>query len=206
MTFRFGDALRRALDITVALTVLVIGAPVLVGLAVLVRLRLGSPVLFRQERLGRGGHPFALVKFRSMRDPAPGREGPEFDAERLTSFGSQLRSTSLDELPSMWNLLRGDITLVGPRPLPTAYWTRYRGDEFERFLVKPGFTGYAQINGRNSVDWDDRLAMDVQYVRNRTLFGDLRIVMKTVPVVLERSGVSHGEGVTMHALRENRPD
>lgn len=199
------DVVRRLVDIATASAVLVLGAPVLLLVAAMIRLQLGSPVLFRQRRLGKAGRPFELVKFRSMRDPAPGREGPEFDAERLPKFGRLLRSTSLDELPSMLNLLRGDITLVGPRPLPTVYWDRYRGDEYERFLVKPGFTGLAQINGRNAVDWDERLAFDVEYVRTRTLLGDARIVAATVPMVLKRSGVDHAEGVTMHALPENRP-
>ena len=202
---RLAEGVRRLVDVTVALSVLVLGAPVLVVIAVLIRLKLGSPVLFRQRRLGMAGRPFELVKFRSMRDPTPGRDGPEFDAERLPPFGTLIRATSLDELPSMLNLLRGDITLVGPRPLPTIYWDRYRGDEYERFLVKPGFTGLAQINGRNTVDWDERLAFDVQYVRNRSLLGDLRIVLATVPMVLKRSGVDHAEGVTMHALPADRP-
>lgn len=188
-----------------ACLVLLLGSPVLLATAVAVRLRLGSPVLFRQQRLGLAGRPFQLVKFRSMRHPAPGREAPEFDGERLTRLGRFLRSTSLDELPEMWNLLKGDLTLVGPRPLPTSYWHRYRGDEYERFLVKPGITGLAQVSGRNAVDWDQRLALDVQYVRTRSVAGDLRILLRTVGVVLGRSGVDHGEGVTMHALPEGRP-
>ncbi|CAB4862597.1 unannotated protein [freshwater metagenome] len=199
------NAVRRMVDITVAVLVLVVGLPLLVAVAVAVRVRLGSPVLFRQRRLGLGGRPFDLVKFRTMRDPAPGREAPEFDTERLPRFGQVLRSTSVDELPSMLNLLRGDITLVGPRPLPEQYWTRYRGDEYERFWVKPGLTGLAQINGRNTVEWDQRLALDVQYVRTRSLRSDLSILIKTIPVVLGRAGVNHTEGVTMHALPTDRP-
>ncbi len=199
------NAVRRVLDITVASMILVVGSPVLLAVAVAVRLRLGSPVLFRQRRLGIGGQPFDVLKFRTMRDPAPGREGPEFDAERLPRLGQFLRGASLDELPSMINLLRGDVTLVGPRPLPDQYWSRYRGAEYERFRVKPGVTGLAQINGRNTVDWDERLAFDVQYVRTRSLRGDLQILMKTIPVVLGRSGVNHAEGVTMHALPTDRP-
>lgn len=200
------DAVRRLLDTLVAVVVLVVGSPVLAAVALAVGLRLGRPVLFRQQRLGVGGRPFHLVKFRSMRHPQPGREAPEFDSERLTALGGFLRSTSLDELPEMWNLLKGDLTLVGPRPLPTAYWTRYRGAEYERFLVKPGITGLAQVNGRNAVAWDDRLALDVQYVRTRTLRGDLAILLRTVAVVLSRSGVDQAGGVTMHELPEGRPD
>jgi len=199
------DAVRRLLDTLVAVVVLVVGSPVLAAVALAVGLRLGRPVLFRQQRLGVGGRPFHLVKFRSMRHPQPGREAPEFDSERLTALGGFLRSTSLDELPEMWNLLKGDLTLVGPRPLPTAYWTRYRGAEYERFLVKPGITGLAQVNGRNAVAWDDRLALDVQYVRTRTLRGDLAILLRTVAVVLSRSGVDQAGGVTMHELPEGRP-
>ncbi len=202
---RLADAVRRVLDIAVALAVLVLGSPLLAAIAAAIRVTMGSPVLFRQRRLGRGGHPFDLVKFRTMKHPAPGREGPEFDAERLTRLGRFLRATSLDELPGMWNLLRGDLTLVGPRPLPEHYWPRYRGEEYERFYVKPGITGLAQVNGRNTVGWDERLALDVEYVRTRTLWGDLRILARTVPMVLRRAGVDHAEGVTMHALPEDRP-
>ncbi len=198
------DALRRVVDIVVAALVLTIGLPVIVVVAVVVRLRMGSPVLFRQRRLGRGGVPFDLLKFRSMHHPAPGKDGPEFDAERLGRLGRLLRATSLDELPSFLNLLRGDITLVGPRPLPAHYWTRYVGAEYRRFEVKPGITGLAQVSGRNTVDWDERLALDVQYVRERSLWGDLRIVLRTIPVVLGRDGVDHADGVTMHALPEHR--
>ncbi len=188
-----------------AVGALVIGSPIIAGVALLVRLRMGSPVLFRQERLGLGGRPFRLVKFRTMLQPAPGRESPEFDAERLTAFGRFLRSTSLDELPELVNLLRGDITLVGPRPLPVAYFHRYRGDEFERFEVKPGITGLAQVSGRNTLDWDERLALDVQYVRNRTIRGDLVILARTVAVVLRRDGIDQTGGVTMHPLPADRP-
>lgn len=200
------DTIRRAFDVAVATAVLVLGSPVLLVVALAVRLRLGAPVLFRQERLGLAGRPFRLVKFRTMRHPKPGREAPEFDAERLTRLGGFLRSTSLDELPEMWNLLKGDLTLVGPRPLPTAYWTRYRGTEYERFLVKPGITGLAQVSGRNTVGWDERLAIDVQYVRSRTLRGDLMILLRTIGAVLRRSGVDQAQGVTMHQLPEGRPD
>lgn len=204
-TPRWENALRRAVDVVLAATVLLLGAPLLALLALVVRLRLGSPVFFHQTRLGRGGRPFRLVKFRSMRHPAPGREAPEFDAERLTRFGGFLRSTSLDELPEFWNVLRGDMTLVGPRPLPAGYWPRYRGDEYERFLVKPGITGLAQVNGRNACDWDDRLRLDVQYVRTRSLQGDLGILAKTVAVVARRTGVDQDGGVTMTELPQGRP-
>lgn len=199
------DAVRRMADIMVAAVGLVVASPVLLCLAITVRVRMGRGVLFRQRRLGRAGHPFLLLKFRTMRNPAPGREAPEFDAERLTSLGRFLRGTSLDELPSLVNLLRGDLTLVGPRPLPVHYWDRYRGDEYRRFEVKPGITGLAQVSGRNAVDWPERLALDVRYVAERSLRGDVRILLRTVPTVLGRSGVDHGEGVTMHELPARRP-
>lgn len=198
------DTVRRLIDVAVAVLVLVFAAPVLVLVALAVRIGLGSPVLFRQRRLGLGGVPFDVLKFRTMRHPQPGFEGPEHDALRLTALGRFLRSTSLDELPSFVNLLRGEITLVGPRPLPEHYWPRYLDDEYRRFEVKPGITGLAQINGRNATDWDTRLALDVRYVRERSLLGDLRIVAATVPMVLRRHGVDQAGGVTMQALPEGR--
>lgn len=199
------DAVRRIVDVLAAVTLLVVTSPVLVGATLATRLSVGSPVVYRQRRIGRGGHPFELLKFRSMRDPRPGREAPEFDAERITRVGAWLRSTSLDELPSLLNLLRGDITLVGPRPLPVHYWSRFRGAEYERFEVLPGITGLAQVSGRNELDWPERLAIDVEYVRTRSLLGDLRIVLRTVPTVLGGGGVEQEAGVTMTELAADRP-
>jgi lipopolysaccharide/colanic/teichoic acid biosynthesis glycosyltransferase len=202
---RAADAVRRVVDVVAAALGLVVTSPLLLGAALAIRVRLGRGVLFRQRRVGRGGHPFVLLKFRTMRHPAPGRTGPEHDAERLTRLGSWLRATSIDELPSLVNLLRGDITLVGPRPLPVHYWDRYRGDEYRRFEVKPGITGLAQINGRNTLGWPERLAFDVEYVETRSLSNDLRILARTVPVVLGRGGVDQEGGVTMHELPADRP-
>ena len=199
------DAVRRCVDIAVALIGLVVAAPVFAVAAGAIRVAMGPGVLYRAERLGRGGHPFTLLKFRSMRHPEPGQEGPEFDQLRLGRLGRWLRATSLDELPSLVNLLRGDITLVGPRPLPVHYWDRFRGDEYRRFDVRPGITGLAQVSGRNTVDWDSRLALDVEYVTQRSLRGDLAILARTVPAVLRREGVDHAPGVTMHALPPDRP-
>ena len=191
-------------DIVAAACGLLLTSPLLLGAAVATRLSAGRGVVYRQRRLGLAGRPFELLKFRSMRHPAPGREGPEFDGERMTRVGQWMRATSLDELPSLWNLLRGEITLVGPRPLPVHYWDRFVGDEYERFEVRPGITGLAQVNGRNAVDWPERLAFDVEYVRTRTLRGDLRILLETVPAVLGRSGVDQADGVTMHELPADR--
>jgi lipopolysaccharide/colanic/teichoic acid biosynthesis glycosyltransferase len=202
---RRADVIRRAVDVFVAAIGLILSWPVLAVGAVAVRVSMGRGVLFGQQRLGRAGRPFVLWKLRTMRHPRPGREGPEFDAERLTALGRWLRASSVDELPSLWNLLRGDITLVGPRPLPVHYWPRYRGDEYRRFEVKPGITGLAQVSGRNLVDWPERLALDVRYVQERSIRGDLAILLRTVPVVLKGTGVSNGQVPTMHALPEHRP-
>lgn len=199
------DAVRRLADIVVAVVGLVLAAPLLLVITIAVRVRLGSGVLFRQQRLGLAGHPFGLLKFRTMAHPAPGREGPQFDAERLPRLGRFLRSTSLDELPSLFNLLRGDVALVGPRPLPVHYWDRFHGDEYRRFEVKPGITGLAQVSGRNSLDWPERLALDVKYVSERSLWGDIGILVRTVPAVFGRGGVNHAAGVTMHELPADRP-
>ena len=197
---RAADAVRRMIDVLAGGLGTVVLAPVWVVVALVVRFRLGSPVLFRQRRLGRGGAPFELLKFRTMLPPKPGHEGPEFDAERLPALGRFLRSTSLDELPSFVNLLRGEITLVGPRPLPVHYWDRYTTTQLRRLEVKPGITGLAQVAGRNAVDWPQRLALDVKYVEQRSLSLDARILLRTIPVVFGRRGVDHAQGVTMHEL------
>ncbi len=200
MTGRLADGLRRCVDVMVSLALLVVLSPVMLAAALAIRVRMGAPVTFRQQRLGRGGVPFTLFKFRSMHAPGRGHEGPEFDHLRLGRLGRLLRSTSLDELPSLLNLLRGEIALVGPRPLPVAYWPRFTDEQLTRFEVKPGITGLAQVAGRNSVDWPHRLALDVRYVRERTLRLDMRVLLQTVPLVLGRSGVDHADGITMHEL------
>ena len=201
---RVADAVRRTVDVAVSLAGLVVTAPLAAGIALATRLTLGPGVLYRQERLGRGGRPFVLLKFRSMRHPPPGRADPRHDADRLTRLGAVLRTTSADELPSLVNLLRGDIALVGPRPLPTHYWSRFRDDELDRFLVRPGITGLAQVSGRNLLSWDDRLALDVEYVRHRSLRGDLRVLLRTVPAVLRATGVGAARGATMASLPADR--
>jgi len=202
---RVADVVRRTVEIAAAAIGLIVLSPVLAAVAIAVRLSMGSGVLFRQRRLGRHGTVFALFKFRTMRHAAPGRSGPEFDAERITRTGAILRSTSLDELPSLVNLLFGHISLVGPRPLPVHYWDRFRGAEYERFAVRPGITGLAQVSGRNTLDWPERLALDVEYVRTRSLLGDLKILARTVPTVFGRSGVAHEGTVSMHELPADRP-
>jgi lipopolysaccharide/colanic/teichoic acid biosynthesis glycosyltransferase len=184
-----------------AVPVLVLASPVILGLALLIRLRMGSPVLFRQGRAGRGGRVFELVKFRTMRPAAPGDDGPESDGDRLTPFGRALRSTSLDELPTLLNVVRGDMSLVGPRPLPVRYLPRYSPDHARRHDVRPGITGWAQVNGRNALSWDDQLDMDVWYVDKKSVRLDARIIVGTVTSVLRRDGISH-EG---HATRPEFP-
>jgi sugar transferase EpsL len=158
---------------------------------------MGSPVLFQQQRAGRAGHTFELVKFRTMRTADPGDDGPDTDAARLTRLGRLLRSTSLDELPTLVNVVRGDMRLVGPRPLPVHYLPRYSPDHARRHDVLPGITGWAQTNGRNALTWDEQLDLDVWYVDNRSPRVDLRIMIATVSNVLRRDGINH-EG---HATR-----
>jgi len=193
--------MKRALDVMVALAVLAVLAPVLLLLALGVRLRLGSPVLFRQPRPGRDNRIFTLWKFRTMtdaRDPA-GRLLP--DAARLTPFGRWLRATSLDELPELWNVLRGDMSLVGPRPLLVEYLERYEPEEARRHAVRPGLTGWAQINGRNATTWEERLRLDVWYVDHGSLWLDLQILARTVGLVLRRDGIHAPGAATMPEFR-----
>lgn len=189
--------MKRAVDVAGASIALVLLSPVLVAVAVLVRWRLGSPVLFRQVRPGLHGEPFELVKFRTMTD-ARGPDGELLDDEqRLTRFGAWLRTTSLDELPELVNVLRGDMSLVGPRPLLTEYLDLYTAEQARRHEVRPGISGWAQVNGRNAPDWDEKLAMDVWYVDHRSLWLDLRILVRTIRNVVLREGIaSEGHATT----------
>ena len=195
------SGISRVLDLALAVPVLVLASPVILGLALLIRLRMGSPVLFRQERAGRGGHVFELVKFRTMRAASPGEDGPDSDGDRLTRLGRALRSLSLDELPTLLNVVRGEMSLVGPRPLPVRYLPRYSAEHARRHDVRPGITGWAQANGRNALAWDDQLDMDVWYVDHRSLRLDLRILRDTVARVLRRDGIS----ANGHATRPEFP-
>ncbi len=191
------DRLKRLVDLVGAGTALVVLAPVMAAVAVLIRIRLGSPVWFRQERAGRNGMPFVLTKFRTMTDARDEHGALRPDAERLTPFGAFLRSTSLDELPELIHVLRGEMSLVGPRPLPTAYLDRYSDRQARRHDVLPGLTGWAQVNGRNGTSWAERLEADVWYVEHRSLLLDLRILWRTVRVVIRRDGVSEEGSATM---------
>jgi lipopolysaccharide/colanic/teichoic acid biosynthesis glycosyltransferase len=191
----------RAFDLALALPALIVATPVIVGLALLVRLNMGSPVLFRQARAGRGGETFELVKFRTMRPAGLGDDGPDSDEARLTRLGRFLRSTSFDELPTLVNVVRGEMSLVGPRPLPVRYLPRYSPDHARRHEVRPGITGWAQTHGRNTLAWDDQFDMDVWYVDHKSLRLDLRILRDTVASVARRDGIS-AEG---HATRPEFP-
>jgi lipopolysaccharide/colanic/teichoic acid biosynthesis glycosyltransferase len=188
MRSRTYERVERAVDVSVALLVLVVALPAIAVVAGLVLLVLGRPILFRQQRAGRHGGPFTILKFRTMRDPEPTR-GLITDADRLTPFGRLLRSTSLDELPALCNVIRGDMSLVGPRPLPVRYLGRYRPDQARRHDVRPGITGLAQVRGRNSLSWEAKFALDLEYVTNRSATLDLRILAQTVAVVLRRDGI-----------------
>lgn len=181
---------KRLVDVVVGAVAVTLLSPLMVVVAVLVRLRLGAPVLFRQVRPGLHGEPFELVKFRTMTDArdADGNQLP--DEERLTPVGRWLRSTSLDELPELVNVLRGDMSLVGPRPLLTEYLDLYTPEQARRHEVRPGITGWAQVNGRNAASWDEKLAMDVWYVDHHSLWLDLRILARTVVDVVSRRGIA----------------
>lgn len=189
--------MKRAFDFCVALIALVLAAPVILILAVTIRLKLGNPVLFRQRRPGRNARPFELLKFRTMTD-ARNPDGQLLsDAERLPPFGKFLRSTSLDELPSLINVLRGDMSLVGPRPLLIQYLPLYSTRQARRHEVRPGITGWAQVNGRNTLSWEDKFEHDIWYVDNQSLALDLRILWLTVRKVLIREGISADGEATM---------
>lgn len=188
------DRLKRVLDLTVSSLGLVITAPLQAVTAVVVLAAHGRPVLFRQARPGKDAKVFELVKFRTMRHADETRVT---DAERLTKVGRFLRATSLDELPTLWNVLRGDMSLVGPRPLLVAYLERYTPEQARRHEVRPGITGLAQVSGRNAISWDQRLALDVEYVDNHTLLGDLQILVRTLTSVLRREGISAEGQATM---------
>lgn len=189
--------MKRLLDLSLAIVALVIGWPILLGIAVLIRIRLGSPVLFRQIRPGLHGKPFTLFKFRTMTNARDDQGNLLPDSQRLTGFGRFLRSTSLDELPELWNVLKGDMSLVGPRPLLMQYLDRYTPEQARRHEVRPGITGWAQVNGRNAITWEEKFTLDVWYVDNQSLLLDLHILMLTAWKVLRREGISQAENATM---------
>ena len=195
--------MKRLFDITAALVALLLLALPLLALTWLVRRKLGRPAFFRQVRPGLQGKPFEMVKFRTMTD-ARGPDGALLpDADRLTPFGRFLRASSLDELPELWNVLKGDMSLVGPRPLLMEYLPLYSPEQARRHAVRPGITGWAQVNGRNAISWDDKFKLDVWYVDHRSLWLDLRILWMTVRKVLVRDGISAEGQATVEYFRGN---
>ena len=189
--------LKRTFDIFAAFFGLIVLSPIMIFLAWKIRRKLGSPVLFRQIRPGLNGKPFEMVKFRTMRD-ATDEEGRQLpDNQRMTSFGSFLRSSSLDELPELWNVLKGEMSLVGPRPLLMEYLSLYTPEQYRRHDVRPGITGWAQINGRNSLSWEDKFKLDTWYVDNRTMRLDVKIICLTLKKVIVKEGISADGEATM---------
>ena len=189
--------MKRLMDLLLAATALVLLAVPIAVLALVVRRKLGSPVLFRQVRPGRHGRPFEMVKFRSMTTQFDAQGALLPDADRMTAFGTFLRASSLDELPELWNVLKGDMSIVGPRPLLMEYLPLYSPEQQRRHEVRPGITGWAQVNGRNSLAWDDKLALDVWYVDHRSLRLDFRVMALTIRKVLGRDGIAADGEVTM---------
>lgn len=189
--------IKRTIDVVASFTGLIVLSPVIVILAILVRLKLGSPVLFRQQRPGFMGRPFWLFKFRTMTDrrDAAGKLLP--DDQRLPGFGRFLRSTSLDELPELFNVLKGDMSIVGPRPLMMKYLPRYSPEQARRHEAKPGITGWAQVHGRNAISWEDRFKLDVWYVDNWSVWLDLKIIIRTIVSVFRREGITQQGRATM---------
>lgn len=190
------DPIKRGLDVVIAGAALLVSLPAQLAIAALVRLKLGPGVLYRQERPGKGERVFELVKFRTMRDPDVAR-GLVSDADRMTPFGALLRSTSLDELPTLWNVVRGDMSIVGPRPLLVRYLDRYTPEQRRRHEVRPGITGLAQVSGRNAISWEEKFAKDVEYVDGRSLRLDLHIIRATVAQVVRRRDINAEGEATM---------
>ena len=188
---------KRPQDFLCALAAIIVLSPVMLITAILVRTKLGSPVIFKQERPGLNGKVFMLYKFRTMTDKKDAEGNLLPDEIRLTGFGKKLRSTSLDELPELFHILKGDMAVVGPRPLLVRYLPRYNAHQARRHEVRPGFTGYAQVNGRNSITWEDKFDKDVYYVDHVTFLGDWKIIFQTVGTVLKREGISSDTSATM---------
>ena len=196
--------MKRLLDIVTSGLGLLVLSPLLIVLYIVISWKMGRPVLFMQVRPGLGGKPFTMIKFRTMRDATDSSGKPLSDAERLTSLGKFMRAASLDELPELWNVLRGDMSLVGPRPLLMEYLPFYSKEQNRRHETKPGITGWAQVNGRNALSWDQKFELDVWYVDNKSLLLDLRILFMTAAIVFRRSGISSDGHATMPVFTGNR--
>ncbi len=189
--------LKRSLDIIIASTALILLSPLYLYVAHKVKKNLGSPVLFRQIRPGLHGKPFEMIKFRTMKDALDEQGNPLPDSERLTPFGKMLRSTSLDEMPELWNVIKGDMSIVGPRPLLMEYLPLYNTEQAKRHNVRPGMTGYAQVNGRNAISWEQKFKLDTWYVENRSLWLDFKIMLQTVKKVIAKDDINEAGEVTM---------
>ncbi|MGS4786406.1 sugar transferase [Streptococcus sp. P25B114] len=195
---------KRLIDFILSLIAIILLSPIIALISVLVYFKLGSPVLFKQERPGKDEKIFKMYKFRTMTDEKDEHGQLLPDKVRLTTFGKWLRSTSLDELPELVNILKGDMSIVGPRPLLSKYLPLYSEEQARRHEVRPGLTGYAQANGRNSLSWEEKFVMDVEYVKNVTFFGDVRIILQTIRAVFKRNGISSTESETMEEFKGNK--
>ena len=190
-------SVKRLFDLIFTIPTMILLLPFYCVMALLLRLKIGAPVLFKQTRPGLYGKPFVLYKFRTMRAAVDSEGRPLSDSERLTPFGKRLRSTSLDELPELWNVLKGDMSLVGPRPLLMKYLDRYTPEQARRHEVKPGITGWAQVNGRNAISWEDKFKLDVWYVDNQSFWLDMKVLCLTILKILRREGISAKGEATM---------
>lgn len=198
--------LKRFLDIIIASTALLVLSPLYAYVAYKVRKNLGSPVIFRQVRPGLHGKPFEMIKFRTMTDERDAQGNLLPNEDRLPKFGKMLRATSLDEMPELWNVIKGDMSIVGPRPLLMDYLPLYNEEQAKRHNVRPGMTGYAQVNGRNSISWEEKFKLDTWYVENQSIWLDFKIMFQTVKKVLVKEGINHSEEVTMTRFMGNKKD
>ena len=198
--------LKRLLDIIIASIALILLSPLYFYVAHKVKKNLGSPVLFRQVRPGLHGKPFEMIKFRSMKDAVDAQGNPLPDSERLTPFGKMLRSSSLDEMPELWNVIKGDMSIVGPRPLLMEYLPLYNQEQAKRHLVRPGMTGHAQVNGRNAISWEEKFKLDTWYVENQSVWLDFKIMLKTVKKVLAKDDINEAGEVTMTKFTGTQSD
>lgn len=198
--------LKRLFDILIASIALILLSPVLLLVAHKVKKNLGSPILFRQVRPGLDGKPFEMIKFRTMKDAVDAQGHPLPDSERLTSFGKMLRSSSLDELPELWNVLKGEMSIVGPRPLLMEYLPLYNAEQAKRHNVRPGITGYAQVNGRNAISWEEKFRLDTWYVEHQSLWLDFKIMLKTVQKVIAKDDINAEGEATMSKFTGTKTD
>lgn len=199
----YAKYIKRILDFILSLLVIIILSPVMLIIYILVRIKLGKPAIFKQQRPGKNEKIFTLYKFRTMTDKKDESGNLLPDSERLTKFGKTLRSTSLDELPELFNILKGDMAIVGPRPLLVEYLKLYNDEQRKRHDVRPGLTGLAQVSGRNLISWQDRFKKDVEYVNNLTFINDLNIILITLKKVIKREGISQKNNVTMEKFKGN---